>query len=495
MNHSIDSDHLSLEQIFELIENPSKISLSEAAKFRIKKCRDWLNKKLAADDQAFYGINTGFGALCNIVIPDEKLTQLQENLLRSHACGTGNEVPPEIVSLMLLFKVKAFSFGHSGVSLELVNRIIHFFNEGICPVVYQQGSLGASGDLAPLAHLSLPFIGEGEIYQDGKKVSAENLELPRLSLQSKEGLALINGTQFMSAYGVHCLQRGKLLLEAAEMIACLSLEALDGRTEPFYEGIHRVRGQIGQEISAARMRQYLEGSAIYEREKEHVQDPYSLRCVPQVHGASRFALRHVEDVLLAEVNAVTDNPNLFPDEDMIVSGGNFHGQPLALALDYMTLALSELGSISERRTYLLLAGLRGLPPFLAGEPGLESGMMIPQYTAAALASENKQLCHPASADSISSSNGQEDHVSMGANAATKCYRLIDNLENILAIELLTARQAFSFREEWKTGAALGSMLEAYAQVLPPSKRDRYMQTEIAKTRKFIKEQIKQFLIK
>lgn len=494
MEYKISDEHLSLEKLAALINNNLKISLGDTERRKIRACRDWLNEKIASGDDAFYGINTGFGALCNIVIPDEKLTKLQENLLRSHACGTGAEVPAEIVALMLLFKAKAFSFGHSGASEEVVERLIHFYNEGITPIVYQQGSLGASGDLAPLAHLSLPLIGEGEVRINGNKLSSAQLGLPPIRLQSKEGLALINGTQFMSAYGAHSLLRGRHLLETAELIAALTMEALDARTEPFFEGIHRLRGHVGQEITAARIRQYLEGSETNTRDKEHVQDPYSLRCVPQVHGATRSVLHHVEGIFAAEINAVTDNPNLFPEEDLIVSGGNFHGQPLALALDYLCIALSELGSISERRTYLLLKGDRGLPAFLANDPGLESGMMIPQYAAAALASENKQLCTPASVDSITSSNGQEDHVSMGANAATKCYRLIDNLENILAIELLTVKQALSYRKDWKMAAVLTAALQELNNEIKAPAGDRYLHPEIATCRKFIKEKLQKFLI-
>lgn len=457
---------IDLATIEKILNEKQTLALSDDAKKKITKCREYLDKKLASElrsqpavvfraGAAIYGINTGFGSLYNKSIPEKDLGKLQENLVMSHACGMGEEVPREIVKLMLLLKIQGLSFGYSGVSLELVERLVFFFNNDILPVVYQQGSLGASGDLAPLAHLSLPLIGKGEVNFEGKRQSVAELfqssklwkSLTPLKFKSKEALALLNGTQFMSAYAVWSLLKANRLSRAANVISAISLEAFDGRPEPFDPAIHSVRAHSGQVAVAKEMQALLNGSRIISQKKQHVQDPYSFRCIPQVHGASRDAIDFFVNTVSIEINSVTDNPTIFSYEDKIISGGNFHGQPLAIGFDLLVIALSELGNISERRTYQLISGQRGLPPFLVANPGLNSGFMIPQYTAASIVSQNKQLCTPASVDSIVSSNGQEDHVSMGANAATKCFQVVNNLERILAIELFTAAQGLEFRRQ------------------------------------------------
>ncbi|OFY88044.1 MAG: histidine ammonia-lyase [Bacteroidetes bacterium RIFCSPLOWO2_12_FULL_35_15] len=488
--HNITTQQLDFDKISEIIFKKEKITLSEEVKINIITCREYLDKKMASQKEPIYGINTGFGSLCDVVIPDSDLEKLQQNIVMSHACGIGDEVPPEIVKLMLLLKIQALSYGKSGVQLQTVERLVDFFNNDILPVVYQQGSLGASGDLAPLAHLSLPLLGKGEVYYEGKKQSAEEilkqLNLKPITLKSKEGLALLNGTQFMSAYGVWCLLQTKRISTSADVISAISLEAFDGRIEPFKAHIHSIRPHKGQMSTAANMRKLLEGSELIKRKKEHVQDPYSFRCIPQVHGASKDVIDYATNVFLIEINSVTDNPTVFPDEDEIISGGNFHGQPLALALDFLAIALAELGSISERRTYQLIAGLRGLPPFLVAKPGLNSGFMIPQYTAASIASQNKQLCSPASVDSIVSSNGQEDHVSMGSNAATKCFKVVENLYRILAIELMNASQALEFRRPAKSSPILEYVIAEYRKTVPFVDADKVMYPEIEKSVAFLK---------
>ncbi len=488
--HYISTELLTLENINEIIQGNSRIELSEEAQLNIRKCREYLDSKSLGDADPIYGINTGFGSLYNIKIPNEKLGELQENLVRSHACGMGDEVPQEIVKLMLLLKIQSLSYGNSGVQLETVQRLVDFYNNDLFPVIYTQGSLGASGDLAPLAHLSLPLIGEGEIWQDGKKIAASKIlqkfSWPPIQLQSKEGLALLNGTQFMAAYGVHVLLQASKYSYLADLIGTISLEAFDGRREPFDELIHMIRPHKGQIVTAQRISEFLEGSEIIGQQKKHVQDPYSFRCMPQVHGASKDAIEYVQKVFKTEVNSVTDNPNIFIGSDKIISGGNFHGQPLALALDFLAIALAELGSISERRTYQLISGQRGLPAFLVSEPGLNSGFMIPQYTAASIVSQNKQLANPASTDSIVSSNGQEDHVSMGANSATKVLKVMENLETILAIELFNAVQALEFRRPLQSGEFIESFVKAYRQEVAPVVKDRILHYDLVKSREFLK---------
>jgi histidine ammonia-lyase len=488
-SHYISSEVLQLETLQEILSQNKSVALSEEAKINIQKCREYLDKKMASHDKPIYGINTGFGSLCNVKISNENLSQLQENLVKSHACGTGDEVPQEIVKIMLLLKIQSLSYGHSGVQLQTVERLVDFYNNDILPVIYTQGSLGASGDLAPLAHLSLPLLGEGEVYYEGFRQPSskvlEKLGWQPIILQSKEGLALLNGTQFMSAYGSYILLKAMKYSYLADVISAISLEGFDGRIEPFNELIHYVRPHKGQIVTAKRMTELLEDSEIIAQEKQHVQDPYSFRCIPQVHGASKDTIDYVKKVFKTEINSVTDNPNIFVGEDVIISGGNFHGQPLALALDFLAIALSELGSISERRTYQLISGLRGLPAFLVDNPGLNSGFMIPQYTAASIASQNKQLATPASIDSIVSSNGQEDHVSMGANAATKCLKVMENVERILAIELMNASQAIEFRRPLKSGDFIEMFLKSYREEVPFVKEDRILHYDIEKSVAFL----------
>lgn len=488
--HYVSSHILDLSSIMYILENQMQLSLSDEATLNITKAREYLDKKLEKNENPIYGINTGFGSLCNIKISKTHLEQLQENLVMSHACGTGEYVPKEIVKLMLLLKIQSLSYGNSGVQLKTVERLIAFFNQDILPVIYTQGSLGASGDLAPLAHLSLPLLGKGEVYVKGKIVSTEKVlkenKWEPIKLQAKEGLALLNGTQFMSAYGVHLLIKAYKLSYLADVISAISIDAFDGSRSPFDALVHDIRPHSGQIKTAKNIREFLDGSEIASSEKNNVQDPYSFRCIPQVHGATKDTLEFVRKTFKTEINSVTDNPNIFVEEDKIISGGNFHGQPLALALDYLAIAMSELGSISERRIYQLISGLRGLPAFLVNNPGLNSGLMIPQYTAASIVSQNKQLATPSSIDSIVSSNGQEDHVSMGANAATKCLRVVDNIEKIIAIELFNASQALVFREPKKTSKFLTSFLKMYRKNVPFVAEDRVLANDISNSIAFIR---------
>ena len=489
--YKISSEELNIEKLEELLQPGKKIALSKEAIIKINSCRNYLNRKLKEFKEPIYGINTGVGALYNKTIPENALSSLQHNLVMSHACGTGEMVPLSIVKLMLLLKIKGLAFGHSGVQLQTVERLIDFFNEDVLPVIYQQGSLGASGDLAPLAHLSLPLIGEGEVSYQGKIYPAKNIlkkfGWKPIGLQSKEGLALLNGTQFMSAYGCYCLIHAYRLASLADFIAAISLDAFYGRMEPFDKLIHKVRPHTGQVEVADNIREILKGSQIIKRRKEHIQDPYSLRCIPQVHGASRDAINYSATTLKTEINSVTDNPTIFPEEDKIISAGNFHGQPLAITMDFLAIALAELGSISERRTYLLITGQRELPPFLVAEPGINSGFMIPQYTAASIVSQNKQLCTPASVDSIISSNGQEDHVSMGANAATKLYKVVENINSILAIELMIAAQALEFRRPLRSSVMIEEFVSAYRKEVPFVEKDEVLYLLIRRSEKFLKK--------
>ncbi|HEY5825451.1 MAG TPA: histidine ammonia-lyase [Cyclobacteriaceae bacterium] len=489
--HYISDKLLTLPLIDKILHGHHKIALSEESKKKIIRCREYLDQKLASSSAPVYGINTGFGSLYNKNIPKDQLEKLQENLVKSHACGTGPEIPREIVLLMLFLKAQSLSYGYSGVQLETVDRLIEMFNQRITPRVYEMGSLGASGDLAPLAHLSLPLIGLGEVHYLGKIYTGEELlkifNWNTIHFKAKEGLALLNGTQFMSAYGIWSLIHAQRLIKLANIISAISLDAFDGRIEAFDELVHNIRPQKGQKKVAEEIRNLLKGSGIITQDKKHVQDPYSFRCIPQVHGASYDAIQYVQEIMLTEVNGVTDNPNVFPEEDKIISAGNFHGQPLAISLDFMAIALAELGSISERRTYQLISGSRDLPNYLVANPGINSGLMIPQYTAASLVSQNKQLCTPASVDSIVSSNGQEDHVSMGANAATKAHRIVNNLYSILAIELITASQALHFRRPLKTSAYLEAFVDNFRKVVPFIETDRLLHDDMVNAEKFLKD--------
>ena len=487
--YQIGIDRLTIDTVKEIIQSKQTIALSTVAEEKIIKCRAYLDGKMSKTEEPIYGINTGFGYLQNVKVESDQLTQLQHNLLLSHACGTGNEVPKPIVKLMLLLKIQSLSYGHSAIALTTVQRLVDFYNHDILPVVYTQGSLGASGDLAPLAHLAIPLIGEGEVWYNDQKISTvqlyDQLGWQPLTLQSKEGLALINGTQFMSAYGVSCLLQSQHLLAWADAIAATAIDAFDCRIDPFLNLSHAIRPHKGQLQTAENIKSWLKGSELIAQKGKQTQDPYSFRCVPQVHGASKDSVAYIQSVFETEINSVTDNPNVFPDEDLIISAGNFHGQPLALTLDFLCLALAEIGSISERRTFQLISGTRGLPPFLVKNAGLNSGLMITQYTAASIASENKQLCTPASVDSIVSSNGQEDHVSMGANAATKCLRVVENVERILAIELITATQALELRRPLKSSPKIENLIQDFRTLVSFNDADRLLANDIKSAVRFI----------
>jgi histidine ammonia-lyase len=490
MTHKISPSDLSIEQIGVISKNSIKLSLSDDSINLIERCRDYLDRKLQNNSAPIYGITTGFGSLHNKTISNDQLNKLQENLVMSHACGTGNVVKEDIVRLMLLLKIHGLSYGNSGVQVETVQRLIDFYNLGITPVVYEQGSLGASGDLAPLAHLVLPLLGLGEVFFRGERSDSSKVlkmtGLAPVELKSKEGLALLNGTQFMSAYGVYAITMAERLSRVADVTSAISLDAYDGRPDPFFECVQTIRPHKGQKTTADAFRKMLQGSQLISRTKTHVQDPYSFRCIPQVHGASKDAISYAKTVILTEINSVTDNPTIFPDLDLIISGGNFHGQPLALIFDHLAIALAELGSISERRVYRLIAGQRDLPEFLVANPGLNSGFMIPQYTAASIVSQNKQLCTPSSIDSIPSSNEQEDHVSMGANGATRLLRVAENLEMILAIELFTAIQALEFRRPLRSSEYIENVVRAFRKSIAFITDDKVMYTEIAKSADFVR---------
>jgi histidine ammonia-lyase len=477
----LDKRPLNFQQVKNLLAFDQWVSITFDAHEKITACRDYLDKKMQEGQGTFYGINTGFGYLQNVKISNDQVEQLQYNLLQSHACGMGDEVPAAIVKLMIMLKIKSLSYGYSGVQIDTVKRLMDMYNNDVLPVVYTQGSLGASGDLAPLSHLSLPLIGMGDVRHKGEKMKAadvlQTLGWKPIALQSKEGLALINGTQFMTAYGLYCLVQSERLLNWADAIAAISFDGFNCSTDALHEKIHALRPHNGQVATAASLRKWLKGSAIAASPKEQVQDPYSFRCVPQVHGAAKDTMAYVRSVFVKEMNSVTDNPNIFPADDLILSGGNFHGEPLALPLDFLAIALSEIGSIAERRTYQLISGQRGLPLFLVKNPGLHSGLMIPQYTAAGIVSENKQLCTPASVDSIPSSNNQEDHVSMGANAAVKCLRVVENVEKVLAIELMTAAQALELRGG-QSSPAIQQLVAAFREKVGFNAADRILHEDM-----------------
>ena len=489
--HQISAEHLSIERVGEIIFNGYQLELSDDARTRILRCREYLDKKMAVNEKPVYGVTTGFGSLCNVSIGKDQLTQLQINLMMSHACGTGDRVPNEIVKIMLLLKIQSLSYGFSGCKLDTVERLIDFFNNDILPVVYMQGSLGASGDLVPLAHLSLPLVGMGDVEYKGKVMTgAQMLQVmgwKPIQLASKEGLALLNGTQNMSSFAVWALLQSHRLSDWADKIAAMSLDAYCGLVEPFTDAVHQVRPHKGQIETAARMRELLAGSEIVEKPKSYVQDPYSFRCVPQVHGSVKDTMAYVESVIDTEINSATDNPTVCPDEDLIISAGTFHGEPIALPMDFLAIAMSELSNISERRIYKLVSGTRGLPSFLVANPGVNSGFMITQYTAASVVSLNKSLCNPASVDSIPSCQGQEDHVSMGANAAIKPYKVVLNTERVLAIELFNSAQALEFRRPLKSSPIIQKMFEEYRKVVPFIVNDEVMYPYIQKSIDFLRK--------
>ncbi|MFN7119370.1 MAG: histidine ammonia-lyase [Saprospiraceae bacterium] len=489
--HLISPAYLDWEQLKSIDSAAPTLALSDESKHRILHSREFLEAKLRESDELFYGINTGFGALCNVRISKDQIADLQLNLVQSHACGMGDEVPLEVIRWMLFLKIQNLAYGYSGVRLEVVERLIYFYNHNILPIIYQQGSLGASGDLAPLAHLSLPLIGIGEVWYNGeKRPSAEvlqALQLAPLQFQAKEALAMLNGTQFSTAYAVWCVLQAQRLYDVANLCGALSLDAFDCHTSPFEALLQQIRPQAGQVKTAAEIRRLREGSFLANQTKSHVQDPYAFRCIPQVHGASWDAIAHVGTQVLTEVNSVTDNPNIFPNDNVILSGGNFHAQPIALVLDYLAIALAELASISERRIFQLISGTRELPAFLTTNAGLHSGLMIAQYTAASIVSQNKQLCTPASVDTITSSNGQEDHVSMAANAATKAFRVVQNVERVLAIEWMTAAQALEFRRPKKSSSFLEEKVTFYRNHVSKLEEDRILSSDMQATVEFLRK--------
>ncbi len=491
MTHQISADHLTIEKIGEIIYNNYKIELSDDARKRIIKSREYLDARIAKEENPIYGVTTGFGSLCNVSISKDQLSQLQVNLIKSHACGVGEKLPNDIIKMMLLLKVQSLSYGFSGCKLDTVERLIDMFNNNICPVILEQGSLGASGDLVPLAHMSLPLVGLGEVEMNGEVVSGEEMNRRMnwkpIELASKEGLALLNGTQNMSAQAVWAMLNAQRLSDWADVIAAMSLDAFDGRIEPFTHAVHAVRSHQGQIETAARFRELLKGSQLIERPKQHVQDPYSFRCVPQVHGTVKDTLRYVYSVIDIEINSATDNPTVCPDEDLIISAGNFHGEPIALPMDYLSIAMSELANISERRIYRLVSGLRDLPSFLVAKPGLSSGFMIAQYTAASVVSLNKSYAVPSSIDNIPSCQDQEDLVSMGANAAIKLRKVVANTERVLAIELFNAAQALDFRRPLVSSPELMKVHDAYRKVVPFIDSDVVMYPHIEESIQFLRK--------
>lgn len=491
MIHKISAEHLTIERIGEVVYNGYKLELSDDARNRIIRCREYLDEKIAKTTRPVYGVTTGFGSLCDVSVNPDQLAQLQINLMMSHACGVGDRVPNDIVKMMMLLKVQSLSYGYSGCKLDTVQRLVDFFNNDIYPVVYMQGSLGASGDLVPLAHMSLPLVGLGEVEYQGKVISgAEMLEIfgwEPIHLVSKEGLALLNGTQNMSAFAVWSLLQAQKLSDWADKIAAMSLDAYHGLLSPFTKAVHVVRPHQGQLDTAARMMELLEGSEIAATPKDYVQDPYSFRCIPQVHGAAKDTIAYVKSVIDTEINSATDNPTVCPDDDLIISAGNFHGEPIALPMDFLSIGLSELANISERRIYKLVSGTRGLPSFLVAKPGLNSGFMIAQYTAASVVSLNKSLATPSSIDSIPSSQGQEDHVSMGANAAIKLYKIVLNVERVLAIELFNAAQALEFRRPQKSSPVIEKLFDEYRKVVPFIVNDEVMYPHIQHSIEFLRK--------
>ena len=487
--HHISAAPLTIDRVEEIITRRIPLALSDDARARIARCREYLDHKMTSQKEPIYGITTGFGSLCDISISSDQLSTLQRNLVMSHSCSVSERVPSEIVRLMLLTKIQSLSYGNSGVQTATVERLVEMYNRSILPLVYQQGSLGASGDLAPLANLSLPLLGLGEVEMDGKVIpSSQMLEAmgwEPITLKCKEGLALLNGTQFMSSYALWCVIQSRRLSRWADKIGALSLDAFDGRIEPFMPQIQQVRPHRGQIETGRAVMEYLKGSELIARPKKHVQDPYSFRCIPQVHGASKDTLAYVAAAIETEINSVTDNPTIFPDEDLVISAGNFHGEPIAQPMDFLAVALCELSNISERRIFKLIAGVRGLPSFLVANPGVNSGFMIPQYAAASIVSQSKGLCWPASCDSIPSSQGQEDHVSMGANAATKLYRVVCNTRRVLAIELFNAAQALEFRRPLRTSPVLEEMVADFRRVVPFIENDTVMYPNINAAEDFI----------
>jgi histidine ammonia-lyase len=481
---------ISLEDLDCFFSEKLNLSINESALSAIQSNRSFLEKSLLDTKSLIYGVNTGFGSLCDVAITREQIERLQYNLIVSHACGQGSAITVELSELILLLKIKNLSFGKSGVRVELVEKLIELFNKKVIPVIYEKGSLGASGDLAPLAHMSLPLLGLGKVWYNGAMHETapllDKLNINTLSLSAKEGLALINGTQFSLAFAIWACYHAKRIYRWANIIASASLQAYLCSMDPFNEELNKIRNQKGQILVAEEIRALCAGSEVLQHKYETVQDPYSFRCIPQVHGASKDTIDHTALIVERELNAVTDNPNILDGSEQILSGGNFHAQPLALVLDFLSIALSELGSISERRIFKLVNGDRGLPDYLTGNPGLNSGFMIPQYVAASMVSQNKQLSTPASVDSISSSKGQEDHVSMAANAATRIQRVVDNVYRILSIELMCAAQAIEFRKAYDCSPAIKKLLNDYRSVVERLENDRLLHNDLESSHDFIK---------
>ncbi|MBL7811627.1 MAG: aromatic amino acid lyase [Bacteroidetes bacterium] len=468
---AILKEHYNLAEFASLFHSGEALEIDQAMRAKVQANAEFLTHYLEQSSSPVYGVNTGFGSLQNVGIPEHELHELQRNLLITHAAGVGQLLPRHLVRCMWLLKILNISKAHSAVRTEVLDRMLLLYNLGYAPQVHEQGSLGASGDLAPLAEMVLPLIGMGNLEHPEHGTESSESVLSGLGLQPlvlfpKEALALINGTQFMLAHALLLADSIVTLRNALPEVAALSAEVYLCRQDPFLPPLHHVRPHAGQIQAAAEMLDRLGRGSLQVHPRAAVQDPYSFRCIPQVHGASYTALEHCLNVWETELNSVTDNPTVFPEENAVLSGGNFHGQPLALTLDYAAMALAELGSISERRTYLLVSGQRDLPAFLAPNPGTDSGYMIAQYTAASLASQNKQLCTPASVDSIMSSNGQEDHVSMGANAAIKALKVMENVQQIQAIEFLCAAQAWNFRKAaYRVSGEQGGIADKYLQKL------------------------------
>ena len=475
-------DRLDLDIVNGIANGSIKAELCQEALDKINTSRQRV-EKMAASDKAVYGINTGFGPLCDTQISPEDTNLLQKNLLITHAVGVGEPIAKAISKLMLITKVHALSQGFSGIRLEVIERMLTFLKLDLIPVVPEQGSVGASGDLAPLSHLFLPLLGEGEFWQDGKIVVAAPIlrehGLEIMDLHAKEGLALINGTQFILSHAITALTKMRYLLDLADMTGAMSIEGMQGSESPFRDELHQTRAFKGNLVVAARMRNFFKNSENMSSHTncDRVQDPYSLRCIPQVHGASRNAYYHLEELAEIEMNSVTDNPIVISSEEAI-SGGNFHGQPLAMVLDYVSIAASELGNISDRRCYLLLEGIHGLPRLLTSAGGLNSGMMIPQYTTASLVTENKSLCFPPSADSVPTSMGQEDHVSMGSISGRQLNQILGNLEKILAIELMYAAQAIEFRRPNKCSDIIELNFQVIRAKVAKLEEDRLLKPDI-----------------
>lgn len=487
---TLGAQPLTLARLDEWLGRRLHVRIEPEALQRVERGRQWVDKLIARGGPV-YGINTGFGHLKDKRISDDQLDRLQENLVLSHAVGVGPPVPGDIIRWMLLFKLHMLLYGHSGVRPAAVELLAACLCHDLLPLVPTRGSLGASGDLAPLAHLVLPLLGRGEFATPaGLRPAAEALRkhgLQPLRLAAKEGLALLNGTQFMSAYAANIAVRAQRLADLADLVLCLTLDALRGSVRPADERLHQLRPHPGAQQVAANIRRHMAGSEILESHEhcERVQDPYSLRCAPQVHGAFRDALEHFSQTLERELNSVTDNPLLFADEAL--SGGNFHGAPLAYVLDYLAIALTDLANISERRIYLALSGVDGLPPLLMRDTGLNSGFMLPQYTAAALLNECKVLATPASVDSVPTSLGQEDHVSMGATAALKCYEVLDRVETVLAIELLCAAQAIDFRAPLRPGVGPRVAHALVRRHIPYAEADRAFGEDMQRTLRLLRE--------